>query len=35
VYELDLSGSGYGLVADSCGHGNENSGSIICGEFLD
>jgi hypothetical protein len=33
--EPDLSGSGYGLVAGSCEHINEHSGSIKGGEFLD
>jgi hypothetical protein len=28
-------GSGQGQVAGSCEHGNEPSGSIKCGEFLD
>jgi hypothetical protein len=32
---LDASGSGYGPVADSCEHGNEPSGSIKVGEFID
>jgi hypothetical protein len=32
---LDSSGSGYGPVAGSCEHGNEPSGSIKVGEFLD
>jgi hypothetical protein len=32
---LARSGSGYGQVADSCGYGNELSGSVKCGEFLD
>jgi len=32
---LDASGSGYGPVADSCEHGNELSGFIKVGEFLD
>jgi len=32
---LDSSGSGQGLVGDSCEHGNEPSGSIKGGEFLD
>jgi hypothetical protein len=32
---LDASGSGYGPVAGSCKHGNEPSGSIKGGEFLD
>jgi len=32
---LNLSGSGYGPVAGSCEHGNEPSGSINCGKFLE
>ena len=32
---LDLSGSGQGQVAGTCEYGNEPSGSIKCGEFLD
>jgi len=32
---LELSGLGYVLVAGSCKHGNELSGSIKNGEFLD
>jgi hypothetical protein len=32
---LDASGLGYGPVADSCEQGNELSGSIKHGEFLD
>jgi hypothetical protein len=28
-------GSGQGSVAGSCEHGNEPSGSIKCGEFLE
>jgi len=31
---LDLAGSGYGQVAGTCDFGNEPSGSIKCGEFL-
>jgi len=34
-HRLDLSGSGYGQVADTCECGNEPSGSIKCGDFLD
>ena len=34
-YELDTAGSGYGQVAGICECGNEPSGSIKCGEFLD
>jgi hypothetical protein len=33
--ELDASGSGQGPVAGCCEHGNEPSGSIKGGEFLD
>ena len=32
---LDLSGSGKGQLADACECGNEPSGSVKCGEFLD
>ena len=32
---LDSAGSEYGQVAGTCKHGNEPSGSIKCGEFLD
>ena len=32
---LDLPGSGQGQVADTCKCGNEPTGSIKCGEFLD
>jgi hypothetical protein len=32
---LNLSGLGYGRVADSCECGNEYSCYIMCGEFLD
>jgi hypothetical protein len=32
---LDLSGSGKGQVAGCCECGNEPSGSVKCGEFLD
>jgi hypothetical protein len=32
---LDPLGSGQGLVAGSCEHDNETSGSIQGGEFLD
>jgi len=35
VYGLDRAGSGYGKVAGTCECGNEPSGSIKCGEFLD
>jgi len=34
-YGLDRSGSGQGQVAGTCEGGNEPSGSIKCGEFLD
>jgi hypothetical protein len=33
--EVDASGSGYRPVADSCEHGNEPSGSIKGGNFLE
>jgi hypothetical protein len=32
---LDSSGSGKGQVAGCCKRGNEHSGSIKCGKFLD
>ena len=32
---LDLSGLGYGKMMVACECGNETSGSIKCGEFLD
>jgi len=32
---LDSSDLGWGQVAGCCEHGNEPSGSIKCGEFLD
>ena len=32
---LDRAGLGEGQVADTCESGNEPSGSIKCGEFLD
>jgi hypothetical protein len=32
---LDISGAVYGQVAGSCESGNETSGPIKCGEFLD
>jgi len=32
---LDRAGPGYGQVAGTCDCGNEPSGSIKCGEFLD
>jgi hypothetical protein len=32
---MDASGPGQGPVAGSCEHGNEASGSIKVGEFLD
>ena len=34
-WELDGVGSGQGQVAGACEYGNELSGSIKCGEFLD
>jgi len=34
-YGLDRSGSGQGQVVGTCEYGNEPSGSIKCGEFLD
>jgi len=34
-YGLDQAGSGYGRVAGTCESGDEPSGSIKCGEFLD
>jgi hypothetical protein len=34
-HRLDYSGSGYGQVADCCECGDEPSGSIKCGEFLE
>ena len=35
VYGLDWAGPGYRQVADACECGNEPSGSVKCGEFLD
>ena len=35
VCGLDWAGPGQGHVADGCECGNELSGSIKCGEFLD
>ena len=35
VYGLDWAGTGYGQVADACECGNEPSGSVKGGEFLD
>jgi len=35
VYGLDWAGPGYRQVADDCECGNEPSGSVKCGEFLD
>jgi len=32
---LDRTGSGQGQVAGTCESGNEHSGSIKCGDFLD
>ena len=34
-YGLDRVGSGQGQVMGTCECGNEHSGSIKCGEFLD
>jgi len=34
-YGMDRVGSRYGQVAGTCECGNEPSGSIKCGEFLD
>ena len=34
-YGLDRAGSGKGQEVDTCKCGNEPSGSIKCGEFLD
>ena len=34
-YGLDRAGSGYGQVVGTCECGDEPSGSIKCGEFLD
>jgi hypothetical protein len=33
--DVDWIGSGQGQVVGSCEHGNEPSGSINCGKFLD
>ena len=35
LWGLDGVGSGLGEVAGTCEYGNELSGSIKCGEFLD
>ena len=35
VCGLDWAGTGQGQVADACECGNEPSGSMKCGEFLD
>jgi len=35
VYGLDWTGPGEKQVVDACGCGNEPSGSVKCGEFLD
>jgi hypothetical protein len=35
VCGLDLAGPGQGQIADACKCGNELSGSVRCGEFLD
>jgi hypothetical protein len=34
-YGLDRAGSGWGQVTGNFEYGNEHSGSIKCGEFLD
>jgi len=34
-FELDTNDTGYGPVAGFCEHGNEPSGSIKSGKFLD
>jgi hypothetical protein len=34
-FGLDSSSSGWGLMAGSCEHGNEPSGSMKGGEYLD
>ena len=34
-YEMDRAGSRYGQVAGTCKCGNETSGTIKCGEYLD
>ena len=35
VYGLDWDGPGWRQVVDTCECGNEHSGSVKCGEFLD
>ena len=35
VYGLDWAGPGYVQLAGACVCGNEPSGSVKCGEFLD
>ena len=35
VYGLDWAGPGQRQMADACECGNEPSGSVKCGEFLD
>ena len=35
VYGLDWVGPRYGQVAEACECGDEHSGSVKCGEFLD
>ena len=35
VYGLDWAGPGQGQMADACECGNEPSGCVKCGEFLD
>jgi len=35
AYGLDWAGPGKRQLADVCEYGNEPSGAVICGEFLD
>jgi len=35
VYGLDWAGPEWRQLADACEYGNELSGSVKCGEFLD
>ena len=35
VYGLDWAGPGYRQLADACEFGNEDTGSVKCGKFLD
>ena len=35
VYGLDWDGPGWRQVVDTCECGNEHSGYVKCGEFLD